>query len=93
MNKRIVSLTMSMFMILTSCKGIVTNAKTVKVERIGGQNRYKTSANIAKKHYELRGKKYDNLIIAYGNNFPDSLGASALSSKYEAPILLVDKEK
>ena len=56
--------------------------------RLGGSNRYKTSLAIAK---EFNSEKVNNVILANGSDFPDSLSASALSKKLNAPILLVNK--
>ncbi|MCT7443489.1 cell wall-binding repeat-containing protein, partial [Escherichia coli] len=40
-------------------------------------------------HYNS--EKFENVIIANGNNFPDALAGSALSKKLNAPILLIDE--
>lgn len=56
--------------------------------RLGGSNRYKTSLAIAK---EFSSEKVNNVILANGSDFPDSLSASALSKKLNASILLVNK--
>lgn len=57
--------------------------------RLGGQDRYDTSALIAAKGWE----KSDYAIIAYGEDFPDALSASPLAKKYNAPILLTRNDK
>lgn len=57
--------------------------------RLGGSDRYETSMKIAKE--ALNGGKMKSVILASGLDFPDSLSASSLSAKYDAPILLVNK--
>ena len=54
-------------------------------ERIGGKNRYETSANIAKKFFV----KSFTVVLAYGGSFPDGLSGAPLAMRYEAPIVLV----
>ncbi len=59
------------------------------VERIGGADRYETSALIAKKVDTVANTK---AIIATGENFPDALAAAAYSAKNGVPILLTQKD-
>jgi putative cell wall-binding protein len=54
--------------------------------RYHGSNRYSTATSIANK---LKHDKFNNVVIAYGYNFPDALSGSVLASKVNAPILLV----
>ncbi len=58
-----------------------------KVDRISGKDRYETSKLIAKKVLDLTGNQ--NMIVVDGENFPDALSSSGLSSAYNASILLV----
>lgn len=55
--------------------------------RLGGLDRYETSIKIAQE--SLKGSKMKGVILASGLDFPDSLSASGLSAKYDAPIVLV----
>lgn len=74
------------------------NAKEVKVDgvneqhtmsnRIKGNDRYHTSAVISQNGW----MQADNVVIAYGNDFPDALCASTLAKSLDAPILLVSKD-
>ena len=57
--------------------------------RLGGSDRYETAMKIAKE--ALNGGKMKSVILASGLDFPDSLSASGLSAKYDAPILLSKK--
>lgn len=56
------------------------------VSRINGKNRIDTSIEIAKTYI----KSTEFAILANQNNFPDSLSATVLSNKFNAPILLTD---
>lgn len=64
------------------------STKKYTSNRLGGSDRYATSIAIAK---EFNKSSFTNVIIASGTDFPDSLSASALSKKLNAPILLVNK--
>lgn len=63
--------------------------KQYVVSRIYGKDRIDTSIQIAKSYI----KKSEFAILANQNNFPDSLSATVLSKKYNAPILLTDSIK
>lgn len=60
--------------------------------RLGGADRYATSAAIARSFVAAEGKNYrGNVILASGENFPDALSASYLAQKLNAPVLLTSK--
>ncbi|MGB7999777.1 MAG: cell wall-binding repeat-containing protein [Anaerobacillus sp.] len=60
------------------------------VERLSGENRYETLAEILK---EFSGEmKSDTVLLSIGQDFPDALVSSALSVKTGAPLVLVSKE-
>ena len=62
-----------------------------EIERIWGKSRYHTSLAIADElKEELDIDKFNTIIIANGENFPDALAGSYLSAKKEAPILMVN---
>ena len=63
-----------------------TQAKSVftTVSRIGGSNRYETSANVASKYFG----KAQKLTLAYALNYPDGLCAGPLAAKYSSPLIL-----
>lgn len=63
--------------------------KQYLVSRIYGKDRIDTSIQIAKSYI----KTSEFAILANQNNFPDSLSATVLSKKYNAPILLTDAIK
>ena len=65
------------------------SVKQYVVSRIYGKDRIDTSIQIAKSYI----KTSEFAILANQNNFPDSLSATVLSKKYNAPILLTDAIK
>ena len=69
--------------------GVVGQLKALaKVTRIGGADRFETSALIAKKVVSLVGHT-GKAMIATGSNFADSLSVSPYAAKMGYPILLV----
>ena len=69
------------------------------VERIGGDDRYETAANVADELMDLDGGDMEGLLICTGENWPDALAAAAFSAyaaddwNDEYPILLVKKDE
>ena len=61
------------------------------VTRLSGSNRYETSYEIAKYFYGAGYNKAKNVVLAYGQNFPDGLVIGPVAMKKSAPILLVDE--
>lgn len=57
--------------------------------RISGNNRISTAIEVSKKYYE----KANTVIIARSDEYPDSLTASPLAKKLNAPILLTSKNE
>lgn len=68
--------------------GNTQSTKPYLVSRIYGKDRIDTSIQIAKSYI----KTSEFAILANQNNFPDSLSATVLSKKYNAPILLTDSK-
>ncbi len=66
------------------CGKETTRTVNGAVERIAGDNRYQTAAEISSKSY----KTAENVVIACGENYPDALAAVPLAVKLKAPILL-----
>ena len=68
------------------------NEKEKGIERIAGDTRFETSMAIADKLKEKLGvEKFDNIVIANGENFADALSATYLAKVKNAPILIVNK--
>lgn len=86
MMKKIVGLVVGLTMLL--CTSVPAYAKTTyNVTRLAGTDRYKTSVKIAT---SFQSGNLQNIILASGRDFPDALGGSVLSKKYNAPILLLN---
>lgn len=67
--------------------------KGYTVVRIGGKDRYETSALVARKLAEvLNVTTFTKAYIVTGENFPDGLAAGPLAAAENAPILLVRKD-
>ena len=56
-------------------------------ERVGGDNRYETSYNIALKFFP---GAHDSIVLASGDNFPDGLVGGPLGLNAGGPLLLVN---
>lgn len=71
--------------------GAGTRAKAaVNPERIWGANRYDTSVSISRNGWNATS---DYAVVVSGEGFGDALSAAPLAKKYNAPILLVSKDK
>jgi putative cell wall-binding protein len=72
----------------------LTGLSQDKIVRIGGEDRYSTSINIAK-YFKMDGT---TVTLSSGEDFPDALAGSILAAKLNAPVILVsdsnnDQEK
>ncbi|WLR41600.1 cell wall-binding repeat-containing protein [Bacillus carboniphilus] len=68
----------------------VPNVEANEFTRIGGQDRYETAIEIAKKQYPTGS---DKVVLARGDDFPDALSGAPLAKKLDAPILLTEKHQ
>jgi putative cell wall-binding protein len=59
----------------------------LSVENIEGPNRFATAIAAVRKAFP---NGASTVVIAWGRNFPDALGASALCGAYNAPLLLTE---
>ena len=57
--------------------------------RIGGKNRYETSALVAAAFFEYS----DIVALAYANDFPDGIVGSVLAMSYKCPIVLASSAR
>lgn len=90
MNKKIVKRILGLVLttsILSTMNFKPTFAAT-QISRIGGLNRYETSALISKEGWS---QSSEYAVIASGDDFPDALCAVPLAKKYNSPILLTSK--
>ncbi len=63
------------------------------IVRLYGDNRFDTAFAIADQmKYRLGVEKFDAIIVAYSQNFPDSISASYLAVEKNAPIIVVDSK-
>lgn len=78
----------------TAIQNVNNGEKAIQFDSyVGDINRYSTSISIANKAFNPSSSgKIQNVVIATGNSFPDALSGSVLAKKYNAPILLVEKE-
>lgn len=65
-------------------------SQIANLRRIEGADRYATSAKVAEEVFKMTGKT-DKIVIASGENFPDSLSVGGYAAKNDYPILLVKK--
>jgi putative cell wall-binding protein len=56
-----------------------------QTQRISGETRYETSINIAKTFFA----DAENVVLAFGEDFPDGLCGGSLASSMNAPVILV----
>lgn len=57
-------------------------------KKFAGNDRYETAISVANSYKSILGINPDTIVLVNGENYPDALSASALSAKYNAPILL-----
>ncbi|MCW6125048.1 cell wall-binding repeat-containing protein [Clostridium sporogenes] len=85
----------SLLILLAIGLTFVINSNKVKAEddinfkRLYGKGRYETSASICSDGWKVS----DYAIIASGEGFADALSAAPLAKKYNAPILLTEKNQ
>ncbi|MBQ0005221.1 MAG: cell wall-binding repeat-containing protein, partial [Clostridiales bacterium] len=69
-------------------KEIKSNFSTKAVSRIAGSNRYETSVEVAK---QLLSGTHENVVLAYGMNFPDGLSGGPLAAAIGAPLVMTSE--
>ncbi|MCF0115078.1 MAG: leucine-rich repeat protein, partial [Erysipelotrichaceae bacterium] len=62
------------------------------IDRIYGPGRYETSLELADELYKTKGG-FTDIIISYGENFPDALAGGYLAAQTSAPIILVKEDE
>ena len=69
-------------------------ASSHNIVRLSGKTRYETAFSIANQLKEnLNIEKFETVVVAYGQNFPDALTGSYLAAVKNAPILLTESSK
>lgn len=71
----------------TNSKEIEPKTNIIEVNRDSGVDRYSTSINIAKKHFD----RFDSVLLASGEDFADALYAGPLASTLKSPLILTRK--
>lgn len=66
--------------------------KSYTVERISGQNRYKTSVAVAKKLDEINGTKSKTAVLVTADNYADALSISPIAAMKGYPILYTSND-
>lgn len=79
-------------------KELLDNLKTNKPEkpkvslRLAGPDRYETAIKIADAYKKELGKdKFNTIVVANGDNYPDALSGAYLAKVKNAPLLLVNR--
>lgn len=73
-------------------KAVTTNIETAlgnkefSIDRIYGANRYETSEKVALEFFYIS----DEIMLAYGQNFPDGLSGGPLALELGVPLVLAD---
>ncbi len=66
---------------------------TYDVERVAGDDRYETSAEVARKYEELVGTSaVFKAFFACGSDYPDALAVGPVASAANGPVMLVQKD-
>ena len=68
------------------------NGLGIEVIRVKGKDRYDVKAKSATTSHPVSNKK-QNVVIASGENFADSISSTSLAKKKNAPVLLVKKNE
>ncbi|MBA4246790.1 MAG: hypothetical protein C0444_00630 [Microbacterium sp.] len=69
---------------------VVLEPRVFDVERIGGENRFDTAANVSERAAIAGSDR--NIVIVNGLDFPDALGAGPLAARLGAPLLMVTRD-
>lgn len=85
------AIVLMLFLVLTSIPMVALADEVVTGNnvRISGQDRYGTSFAVADELHKQTGA-FDNVVVAFGGNFPDALSGGYLSKVKRAPLILID---
>jgi trimeric autotransporter adhesin len=86
--KALASATLMSLVLTTALTSGPVNAAAGSVTRTGGADRYETAANVAKANWTTS----DDVILVNGLSYADSVSASTLAKKLNAPILLTEAD-
>ncbi|AEE97594.1 cell wall-binding repeat-containing protein [Mahella australiensis] len=88
MQKKIIAIIV-VIAVMVACTVTVSAAGESTYTRLAGADRYATCAEISKAGWDSAG----TVVIACGDDFPDGLAGGPLAYKFNAPLLLVQKDK
>lgn len=83
--KAIISTALMSLVLTTSLSFNLVKAAQGKITRVSGTNRYSTASNVAIANWT---NGSNNVVLASGEGYADSVSASELAKKLDAPILL-----
>ncbi|WP_338432758.1 cell wall-binding repeat-containing protein [Clostridium tyrobutyricum] len=82
--KALASATLMSLVLTTALATGNVKAAAGQVTRVGGTNRYETAAKVATANFTTS----DNVVLVSGEGYADSVSASVLAKKLDAPIVL-----
>jgi putative cell wall-binding protein len=83
------ALALTVVLLLLASFGDASATSSFSFQRIAGENRYATAANVAIDSFGKAG----GVVIATGEAFPDALSASFIAGYVNSPILLVERNR
>ena len=96
MKRKVISAILIAALALTTIAGSVAMVSAeetaAKMDRVSGSNRFQTAINVANElKTELGVSKFSTVVVANSDDYADALSATALATKYDAPVLVVNK--
>ena len=85
-------LTTIMVLLSVPMVAMADNSSDTGQHRISGDNRYLTAWSVAAYLHHINGD-FDNVVVAYGGNFPDALSGGYLTKVKNAPLLLINPKE
>lgn len=86
--KALASAALMSLVLTTALSAGPVKAASAKISRTSGADRYATAAQVAKSNWTTT----DNVVLVSGEGYADSVSASALAKKLDAPILLTTSD-
>lgn len=86
--KALASAALMSLVLTTALSASPVKAASATISRTSGADRYATAAQVAKSNWTTT----DNVVLVSGEGYADSVSASALAKKLDAPILLTTSD-
>lgn len=78
--------------VLVNAENKLAELKAALPDRLEGANRYETAYAVAEQIKKNKGvSKFENIVVASGDNYPDALSGNYLAKVKNAPMLLTNK--